>query len=150
MHAMPQSKRGGTAARLPWSSTRPVARYRWAPLWLLLTALATAAVFSLGTATTAEGNAKGAARVMVENRTSQAMPVELQGNGSRQSRSDVLPPGVCRMYQLECPAQKAAIWLRQPAGSWTAKCLLESGYHYVIEGPAWFGSLGRSPTRRPD
>lgn len=82
---------------------------------------------------------------MVENRTSDALPVELQGLGSRQSQADVLPPGVCRMYRLDCPAQKTAVWLRQPAGSWTAKCLLDSGYHYVIESPGMVRQVGPIP-----
>lgn len=142
MQAMPQRKRGTTAGRLPWSSARQEVRHRRAPLLILLVALLAAAVVSLTAVARAEGHAKGSARVMVENRTTHALPVELQGNGSRQSQSDVLPPGACRMYRLDCPARKAAIWLRQPAGSWTAKCLLDSGFHYVIEGPGMVRQLG--------
>ncbi len=80
---------------------------------------------------------------MIENRTQDALPVELQGNGSTHSQSDVLLPGMSRMYRLDCPARKAGIWLRQPAGSWTAKCLLESGYHYAIERPGLVRQLGK-------
>jgi len=142
MQAMPPRTRGATARRLPWSSACQEVRHRWTPLLILLGALLAAAAFSLAAVKPAEGHAKGSARIMVENRTTHALPVELQGNGSKQSKSDILPAGACRMYRLDCPARQTAVWLRQPAGSWTAKCLLESGYHYVIEGPGMVRQIG--------
>lgn len=113
--------------------------------WLVLAAALAAAAFAglWGSEAPAQAASARQARVMVENRTSHALPVELQGNGSPHSQSDILPPGACRMYRLDCPARTAGIWLRQPAGSWTAKSLLESGYHYAIEGPGLVRQVGK-------